>query len=62
MNDRRKNDKSIEPTKEKVRTPTIAIVLSNDNITNKKIIRFLFKALCSRNFQNVKLRLDFVEV
>ena len=36
-----KNDKSIESTKEKVRTPTIAIVLSNDNITNKKIIRFL---------------------
>ena len=23
---------------------------------------FLFKALCSRNFQNVKLRLDFVVI
>ena len=40
MNDRRKNDKSIESTKEEVHTPTIAIVLSNDNITNKNIIRF----------------------
>ena len=41
MNDRRKNDKSIESTKEKGTYSTIAIVLSNDNITNKEIKTFL---------------------
>ena len=29
---------------------------------NAEVILILFKALCSRNFQNVKLRLDFVEI
>ena len=29
---------------------------------NAEVFFILFKALCSRNFQNVKLRLDFVEI
>ena len=32
------------------------------NDTRDSVVSTIWKALCSRNFQNVKLRLDFVDV